>query len=100
MKTVSYRYTFILPCARLDDDDAGLVKWEDSTLTTADRRILLANWYFKAVKKALEGEAKCKYFEHAGALLTADAARTTSSSSLLEGTHRADIVSRFSVSVA
>ena len=25
-------------------------------------------WYFKAVKKALEGEAKRKYFEHAGAV--------------------------------
>ena len=36
------------------------------------RRILLANWYYKAVKKALEGDAKRKYFEHAGALLTAD----------------------------
>ena len=35
--------------------------------------ILLANWYYKAVKKALEGDAKKrKYFEHAGALLTAD----------------------------
>ena len=37
-----------------------------------NRRILLANWYFKACKKALEGEAKLKYFQHAGALLTAD----------------------------
>ena len=26
----------------------------------------------KAVRKALEGEAKLKYFQHAGALLTAD----------------------------
>ena len=33
---------------------------------------LLANWYYKACKKALEGEAKMKYFQHAGALLTAD----------------------------
>ena len=33
---------------------------------------LLANWYHGAVKRALEGEAKRKYFEHAGALLTAD----------------------------
>ena len=54
------------------DDDANLSKWEDNTLTASDRRILLANWYFKAVKKALESEAKRKYFEHAGALLTAD----------------------------
>ena len=29
-------------------------------------------WYFNACKKALQGEAKRKYFEHAGALLTAD----------------------------
>ena len=35
-------------------------------------RILLANWFFKASNKALQGEAKRKYFEHAGALLTAD----------------------------
>ena len=32
----------------------------------------ISNWYYKAVKKALEGDAKRKYFEHAGALLTAD----------------------------
>eukprot|EP00966_Prymnesium_polylepis_P102476 2373862-Prymnesium_polylepis.1 len=31
----------------LDDDD-NLAKWEDGTLTSSDRRILLANWYFKA----------------------------------------------------
>ena len=55
----------------LDDDDI-LAKWEDNTLTAPDRRILLANWYYKACKKALEGEAKMKYFQHAGALLTAD----------------------------
>ena len=40
------------------DDDENLAKWEDNTLTASDRRILLANWYFKAVKKALEGDAK------------------------------------------
>ena len=28
--------------------------------------------FYKACKKALEGEAKRKYFEHSGALLTAD----------------------------
>ena len=32
----------------------------------------VATWYFNACKKALQGEAKRKYFEHAGALLTAD----------------------------
>ena len=46
----------------LDDDD-NLAKWEDNTLTASDRRILLANWYYKACKKALEGEAKIKYFQ-------------------------------------
>ena len=50
----------------LDDDD-NLAKWEDNSLTASDRRILLANWYYKAVNKALEGEAKRKYFEHTGA---------------------------------
>ena len=54
------------------DDDGNLDKWEDGTLTASDRRILLANWYYKAVNQALEGDAKRKYFEHAGALLTAD----------------------------
>ena len=46
----------------------------------------LANWYFKAVKKALEGDAKRKYFEHAGALLTADG--TDDDLIKLEGTPR------------
>ena len=55
----------------LDDDD-NLTKWEDNDLTASDRRILLANWYHGAVEKALSSEAKRKYFEHAGALLTAD----------------------------
>ena len=36
------------------------------------KAILLANWFHKACLKALEGDAKRKYFEHAGALLTAD----------------------------
>ena len=30
------------------------------------------HWFYKAFYKALEGDAKRKYFEHAGALLTAD----------------------------
>ena len=33
---------------------------------------LLGNWYYKAVRRALEGDAKVKYFQHAGALMTAD----------------------------
>ena len=54
------------------DDDTNLEKWEDNALTASDRRILLASWYTKAVRRALEGDAKLKYFQHAGALLTAD----------------------------
>ena len=54
------------------DDDNNLDKWEDNKLSASDRRILLATWYDKAVRKALQGEAKWKYFQHAGALLTAD----------------------------
>ena len=36
------------------------------------RRILMANWLFKAVQKALQGDAKRKHLDHAGALLTAN----------------------------
>jgi hypothetical protein len=54
------------------DDDKNLEKWEDGKLSASDRRILLACWYTTAVKRALEGDAKLKYFQHAGALLTAD----------------------------
>ena len=50
--------------------------------------ILLANWYFKAVKKALEGNAKRKYFEHAGALLTADGTDDELITHKLEGRRR------------
>ena len=42
-----------------------LEKWESNTLTASDRRILLAHWFYKASMKALQGEAKRKYFEHA-----------------------------------
>ena len=55
----------------LDDDD-NMTKWEDNLLSASDRRILLANWFDKAAKRALEGDAKVKYFQHAGGLLTAD----------------------------
>ena len=57
--------------AWLEEDD-NLQKWENNELSASDRRILIAQWYCKAYKRALEGEAKRKYFEHAGALLTAD----------------------------
>ena len=42
--------------------------------SASDRRSLLTTWYmyFKAMKKAFQGEAKRKYFEHASSLLTAD----------------------------
>ncbi len=44
--------------------------------------------HFKATKKALEGDAKRKYFEHAGALMTADGSACGSDDHLikLEGT--------------
>ena len=49
------------------------VRWENPKgLSASDRRILLANWFYNACVRALEGCAKRKYFEHAGALLTAD----------------------------
>ena len=54
------------------DNEANIEKWESDSFTASDRRILLAHWYCKAFKKACEGEAKRKYFEHAGALMTAD----------------------------
>ena len=54
------------------EDETNCTKWEDNLLTASDRRVLLANWYCTAVNRALQGEAKRKYFEHAGALLTAD----------------------------
>ena len=54
------------------DDDDNLTKWEENSLTASDRRILLGSWFYKATLRALEGDAKRKYFEHAGALLTAD----------------------------
>ena len=58
------------------DDDKHLERWEDNTLSASDRRVLLACWYTAAVKRALEGEAKLKYFQQFSmrvpALLTAD----------------------------
>ena len=54
------------------DDDKNLERWEDNSLSASDRRVLLACWYTRAVQRALEGDAKLKYFQHAGALLTAD----------------------------
>ena len=52
--------------------DNNIAKWEDNTLTASDRRILLGTWYYKAVIRALVGEAKFKYFQHAGCLMTTD----------------------------
>jgi hypothetical protein len=55
----------------LEDDD-NMSKWENNELTASDRRILLGTWYCAAYRRALTGPAKRKYFEHTGALLTAD----------------------------
>ena len=61
----------------LSDDD-NVEQWESTekgiALTASDRRILLANWFYTGFQRACEGTAKRKYFEHAGALLTADGA--------------------------
>ena len=64
----------------LDDED-NLEKWESNKLTASDRRILLAHWFYKASMKALQGEAKRKYFEHALVPCSQPMARTTTSSS-------------------
>ena len=57
-------------------DDNNLERWESTEkstmLTASDRRIIIAHWFYNATVKALCGDAKRKYFEHAGALLTAD----------------------------
>ena len=64
----------------LDDDD-NLTKWEENTLTASDQPTdssghYLGTWHYNVCRKALEGDAKLKYmymyFQHAGALLTAD----------------------------
>ena len=68
----------------LDDED-NATKWEENQLTAGDRRVLLANWYYHATVRALEGNTKLKYFQHAGALLTADG--TDDDLIKLEGTH-------------
>ena len=40
------------------DDDDNLAKWEENKLTASDRRTLLANWYYKAVLRALEARGR------------------------------------------
>ena len=59
----------------LQDDD-NLERWESTekgkALSASDRRIIIAHWFHGATKRALLGNAKQKFFEHAGALLTAD----------------------------
>jgi hypothetical protein len=48
-------------------------RWENPKgLSASDRRILLGTWFYQATLRALKGDAKRKYFEHAGAMLTAD----------------------------
>lgn len=57
-------------------DDENLERWESTekglALTASDRCIIIAHWFYKATKRALLGDAKRKFFEHAGALLSAD----------------------------
>ena len=56
------------------DDDENLSRWEDGKLTASDRRILIAQWYCAAWRRICTEKADTlrKYFEHTGALLTAD----------------------------
>ena len=53
------------------EDEDDLEKWESKGLTGSDRRILFTHWLAKAAKQTLAGDAKWKYFEHTGALITA-----------------------------
>ena len=39
------------------EDDENLQKYEDNELTASDRRILIANWYCKGYKRAVESSA-------------------------------------------
>ena len=59
----------------LESDD-NIEQWESTekgiALTVSERRILLAKWFSTGFQRACEGTAIRKYFEHAGALLTAD----------------------------
>ena len=54
------------------EDDNNLQKWENNELTASDRRVLIATWFYKASIRAGKSAAARKYFEHAGALMTAD----------------------------
>ena len=49
------------------DDDANLEKYEGSDFSASG----IAQWYCKAYRKACNKGVR-KYFEHAGALMTAD----------------------------
>ena len=42
------------------EDEGNLEKWENNTLTASDRRILLANWYYKACVKACKGRVSTR----------------------------------------
>ena len=50
----------------------NLEKWENGELSASDRRVLLTHWTAQAWTRVLAGDAKRKYFEHTGALLTID----------------------------
>ena len=56
----------------LENDD-NLELWESNQLTASNRRVLIATWFYDAVVRACESpKAKRRYFEHTGALMTAD----------------------------
>jgi hypothetical protein len=63
------------------DDDENLAKWEDNTLTASDRRILLANWYFKAVKNRRSRVTRNESISNTPARCTPPTAPTMSLSS-------------------
>ena len=53
------------------EDEDDLEKWESKELTTSDLKILLTYCLEKAANKTLAGDAKWKYIEHTGTLITA-----------------------------
>ena len=54
------------------EDDTNMERWDSGALSASDRRILMSHWFDKATKRALEGTTKLKWFQHTGALMTAD----------------------------
>jgi len=54
-------------------DDNNLDRWECGKLTAGDRRVLMTHWMGKATEKVFAKRNTYKYFQHTGALVTADA---------------------------